>query len=73
MQEIKKKGQVGTSAIINGLLAVVLLGAVAGLMFTSLNITNLGANAPSWTPTVFAVVLAIGILTILLRSFGIKG
>lgn len=61
----------GIKALVGILLVVILVGAFAGTIFSSLNSTSLGASAPSWAPVVFGAIGVIVLLLVLLKAGGL--
>lgn len=57
--------------LVIALVVVLLLAALAPTIFGSLNNLTGAAGVPSWVPTVFIVIAAVGLLYILLRAIGI--
>jgi hypothetical protein len=69
MKQERVKGNI--QMLVGLLVLVVLLGAFAGIIFSSVNSTSLGVNAPAWTVTVFPVVVGITLLLLVLKLTGL--
>ena len=64
------------SKIIDGLLVAVVIGAIAGTMFSQfgtgsagLGNATLNPDVPTWLPTTLVVILAVGLLFLVYRVF----
>jgi len=70
---LQKKGMAiggGVQKIVGILVILVVMGALAPTIFTSLNSTNLG-DAPSWLSTNVGTFVGIGFLLLLLGAVGV--
>jgi hypothetical protein len=61
----------GISSLITVLLILLLVGVLAGTIFTSVNSTNLGVSAPSWFVTLMPYFAGIALILIVLRAIGL--
>jgi hypothetical protein len=59
------------TAIVGVVVAALLIGALAGTIFSSFNTSSLGNDAPSWASTAFIAIAGVVLLVVFLRSGGL--
>ena len=78
----QKRGMASTSHtvdyLVNGLVAAVLIGALAGTIFgyfgtgaNGLGNRTLNPDTPTWLPSVMLIIAAVGVLYLFLRAMGV--
>lgn len=80
MKNMSKKGNAGSHAInylVVGLLVIVMLSVLSGTIFSYLGTgavglgnTTANPSVPTWLPSLLIIIVAIGLVFLVLRAFG---